>query len=87
MPKHVKPALTPSVNVVQKPGVVDPVAVEVIAQDILAISDAMSVLNSSRLKKNAITLLIQAACPVRISKDTIDMILGKLTDLKSLYLK
>ena len=74
------------IKVVQKPGV-DPITTEVIAQEIIAISNAMVILNSSKLKRNAITLLIQAACHTKISRDTIDLILNKIGDLKNIYIK
>lgn len=81
-----KPTLPP--KIVQDPKK-EPVATEVIAQELIALCDAVQELNSSRLKRNALTLLIQFSMPKneRLPLATIDLILNCLTELKRNYIK
>jgi hypothetical protein len=71
-------------NVIQADDV-DPVPVEIIAQDIQRISEAMEKIDAGRLNRTAIIILVQAN--TGMPRSSINAVLNSLADLKHLYLK
>jgi hypothetical protein len=77
-------AKTAKVKVTQRDGV-DPIPVEIIAQDIAAISAAMRKINETRLTRKAIVVLIQAQSG--LGKGVIEVVLNNLDSLENTWLK
>lgn len=70
------------VNVVR---VNDSPPVEIVAESIVKIGDAMRAMNASRLKRDGIVALIHASSG--IAKSTIRQVLNNLDDLEATWLK
>lgn len=66
----------------------NPEPIELIAQAIIDISMAFKKIENSPLKKRALTLLIQDACPGKnISMSAIETILNTIPELEKYYIK
>jgi hypothetical protein len=63
----------------------EPIAVEIIAQDIQRIADAMRKINETRLTRHAIVILIQAKSG--LPRTTIEIVLNNLDQLAANWLK
>lgn len=62
----------------------NPEPVEIIAQSIVEIADAMKRINKTRLTRHALIVLIQDH--TKLGKQTIDMVLNSLEALERIYL-
>lgn len=79
------PGRQPSkVNVVQRENE-EPIAAEIIANSIVAISDAMRRIESTRLTRTALVTLIHANS--KVPKRDIELVLNNLDDLEHTWLK
>lgn len=76
-------AKTPVIKVVQKPG--EEIPAEIIAADIVAISEGMRKLNNSRLKRDAVVTLIARSS--NVARSTIEIVLNNLEELERTWLK
>lgn len=63
----------------------EPIAVEILANDIQAIAAAMRKINDARITRRAILVLIAANS--KLPMTTIDIVLNNLTALENIYLK
>jgi hypothetical protein len=63
------------------------VPTEVLAQSIIAVSDAAQKLLSGRLNRRAIVLLIQDSITPKPSKETVEAILDAAADLRRRYVR
>lgn len=73
------------VNIVQSPDPVKEVPADILAQAICDIADGVKKLNSSRLKRDAVVLLLHAQC--RVSQRDIKLVLNALDKLKETWVK
>lgn len=72
-------------RVIQKPG--EEIPTEIIASSIVYVANSMSLIRGGRLNDRALVTLIQDACPVRIGRDKIEMVLNAIRDLKKTYIR
>lgn len=63
----------------------EPTGVEIIEQSIMEIAGAMKKINSARLTRKALVILISASCGV--GKTVVESVLDNLEALESIYLK
>ncbi len=63
----------------------EPLPIEILESSILDISKGMKAINKSRLKRDAIVLLISDV--TRLSKSRVSIVLNALDQLEDLYLK